>query len=45
MRTRWTDPAIRDLTDICDYIRDHDAPAAARRVALKIYCDRASSYP
>jgi addiction module RelE/StbE family toxin len=37
MRIRWTDPATRDLTDICDYIRDHDAPAAARSVALNIY--------
>jgi len=37
MRIRWTDPATRDLTHICDYIRDHDAPAAARRVALNIY--------
>jgi plasmid stabilization system protein ParE len=37
MRIRWTDPAVRDLTNICDYIHDHDAPAAARRVALIIY--------
>ncbi len=37
MRIRWTDPAARDLTDICDYIRDHDASAAARRVARTIY--------
>jgi len=37
MRIRWTKPAARDLTQICDYIRDHDAPAAARRVALTIY--------
>ena len=37
MRIRWTDPAARDLTHICDYIRDHDAPTAARRVALAIY--------
>jgi plasmid stabilization system protein ParE len=37
MRVRWTDPAARDLTHICDYIKEHDAPAAARRVALAIY--------
>ncbi len=37
MRIRWTEPAARDLTRICDHIRDHDAPAAARRVALAIY--------
>jgi len=37
MRIRWTDPAVRDLTCICDYIRDHNAPAAARRVALTLY--------
>ena len=37
MRIRWTAPAASDLTRICDYIRDHDAPAAARRVALTIY--------
>jgi plasmid stabilization system protein ParE len=37
MRVRWTDPAARDLTHICDYIQEHDAPAAARRVALTIY--------
>ena len=34
MRIRWTEPAARDLTSICDYIRDHDAPGTARRVAL-----------
>ena len=37
MRIRWTEPASRDLTQICDSIREHDAPAAARRVALNIY--------
>jgi toxin ParE1/3/4 len=37
MRIRWTDPAVRDLTQICDYIHEHDAPATARRVALTIY--------
>ena len=37
MRIRRTDPAARDLTDICDYIEAHDGPATARRVALTIY--------
>jgi toxin ParE1/3/4 len=37
MRIRWTEPAARDLTGICDYINDHDGPDAARRVALRIY--------
>ena len=37
MRIRWTDPAARDLTHICDYIEGHDGPATARRVALTIY--------
>jgi toxin ParE1/3/4 len=37
MRLRWTQPAARDLTNICDYIEGHDTPATARRVALLIY--------
>ncbi|HXX24695.1 MAG TPA: type II toxin-antitoxin system RelE/ParE family toxin [Terriglobia bacterium] len=37
MRIRWAEPAASDLTNICDYIRDHDAPGTARRVALTIY--------
>lgn len=37
MRVRWTDPAARDLRQICDSIQEHDAPATARRVALAIY--------
>ena len=37
MRIRWTEPAARDLTGICDYIKKHDGPAAASRVALEIY--------
>jgi len=37
MRIRWTEPAASDFTRICDYIRDHDAPVTARRVALTIY--------
>jgi addiction module RelE/StbE family toxin len=37
MRIRWTEPAASDLTRICDYIRDHDAPETARRGDLTIY--------
>ncbi|PYV57934.1 MAG: type II toxin-antitoxin system RelE/ParE family toxin [Acidobacteria bacterium] len=37
MRIRWTDPAVRDLTRICDYISKHGSAATARRVALSIY--------
>jgi toxin ParE1/3/4 len=37
MLIRWTVPAARDLTGICDYINDHDGPEASRRVALRIY--------
>ncbi|HMD99813.1 MAG TPA: type II toxin-antitoxin system RelE/ParE family toxin [Terriglobia bacterium] len=37
MRIRWTEPAARDLTDICDYIVARDGPHAARQVALAIY--------
>lgn len=37
MRVRWTAPAARDLTQICDYIESKGSPAAARRVALSIY--------
>ncbi len=37
MHIRWTDPAARDLTHICDYIEGRDGPTTARRVALTIY--------
>jgi len=37
MRIRWTEPAARDLEGICDYIKEHDGLAAARRVALQVY--------
>jgi toxin ParE1/3/4 len=37
MRIRWTEPAARDLTHICDYIEERDGPEVARRVALRIY--------
>lgn len=37
MIIRWTEPAARDLTKICDYIEQHHSAASARRVALAIY--------
>jgi plasmid stabilization system protein ParE len=37
MRVRWTEPAARDLTHICDYIEEHDSTTTARRVAIFIY--------
>ncbi len=37
MRVRWTEPAARDLTQICDYIEEHDTSSTARRVAISIY--------
>jgi toxin ParE1/3/4 len=37
MRVRWTEPAARDLTGICDYTKEHCGPEAARKVALRVY--------
>jgi toxin ParE1/3/4 len=37
MRVRWTEPATRDLTSICDYTREQSGPEAARKVALRLY--------
>jgi plasmid stabilization system protein ParE len=37
MRVRWTEPAARDITQICDYIQEHDTSSTARRVAISIY--------
>lgn len=37
MRIRWTEPAVRDFSQICGYIEENDGPEAARRVALAIY--------
>jgi toxin ParE1/3/4 len=37
VRLRWTEPAVQDLQNICDYIDEHDGSVAARRVALGIY--------
>jgi toxin ParE1/3/4 len=37
MRVRWTQPAVDDLTHICDYTRERFGPAQPRRTALMIY--------
>jgi toxin ParE1/3/4 len=37
MRIRWTEPAARDLTGVCDYAQEHHGPEAARKLALRIY--------
>lgn len=37
MRIRWTQAAVSDLTEICDYVGDHDGPEAARKIANRIY--------
>lgn len=37
MRTRWTQPAAHDFTQICDYIETHGSSPTAHRVALSIH--------
>src|SRR6266704_5538513 len=37
MRIRWTDAAVRDFTQICDYISERGSAVTARRVALSVY--------
>lgn len=37
MRIRWTEPAVRDFTDMCDYITEHGSLTASRKVALAIH--------
>ena len=37
MRIRWTQPAVNDLTGICDYLDERGSAAISRRVALMIY--------
>ena len=37
MRLRWTEPAFRDLQEICDYVAERNGDVAARRIALKIW--------
>lgn len=47
MHLRWTKPSVQDLESICDYINAHNGPAAARRIALRIYegLDSLSEFP
>jgi len=37
MRIRWTQPAARDLTGVCDYTQENHGPEAARKLALRVY--------
>jgi len=37
MRIRWTVPASRDLTGICDYTEEHVSAEAARSLAVRIH--------
>jgi toxin ParE1/3/4 len=37
MRVRWTEPAARDLTGICDYTREHLGRESARKLAEHVY--------
>lgn len=37
MRICWTQPAVDDLTVICDYLQEHESPALAQRVAQTVY--------
>ena len=34
MRIRWTEPASRDLIQICDFLSNEDSRATARRIAI-----------
>lgn len=47
MHIRWTDSAVRDFTNICDYIENDRSGAIARRVALSIHrqIDLLSNFP
>jgi toxin ParE1/3/4 len=37
MRIRWTEPAVADLTGICDYLQEYESPTLARTVAQAVY--------
>lgn len=37
MHIRWTEPAVSDLTGICDYLQEYESPALARTVAKTVY--------
>jgi toxin ParE1/3/4 len=47
MHIRWTDSAVRDFTNICDYIEKDRSGAISRRVALSIHhqIDLLSKFP
>ena len=47
MRIGWTDPALDDLTHICDHSSAHFGPNRGRRTALEIYeaVDSLASFP
>jgi len=47
MRIRWTESAVRDLTQICDYLNEHGSGVAARKVALSVHqaIDRLVEFP
>lgn len=47
MRIRWTEPAVHDLTQICDYLGERGSPANSRRVALAVHeaIDRLAQFP
>ena len=36
MRLLWTDPAVQDLTSICDYLKEHGSPELSSRIALSL---------
>lgn len=42
MLIRWTEPAARDLTTICDYVKENGSATAARSIALSIHARIAS---
>ena len=33
----WTDAAVRDFTQICDYVEEHGSTATSLRAAVSIY--------
>jgi toxin ParE1/3/4 len=47
MLIRWTEPAASDLTQICDFLKEHASSGIARRVALSIFqnIDTLTNFP
>lgn len=37
MPIRWSQPAVNDLTAICDYLQRQESPALAHNVASAVY--------